>query len=103
MHLTARPQACALDSGGEPIGATAFAMFTKKQRQWTSPPYTDETIERFKTSMVDPSVVPTPGSVVTASLEGSRPILVELQALASSTSLGTILNEVPSSRRRSRV
>jgi len=30
-----------------------------------------------------------PGSVVTASMEGSRPILVELQALASSTSFGT--------------
>ena len=30
-----------------------------------------------------------PGSVVTASIEGTRPILVELQALASSTSLGT--------------
>jgi DNA repair protein RadA/Sms len=29
------------------------------------------------------------GSVVTASMEGSRPILVELQALASSTNLGT--------------
>ena len=31
----------------------------------------------------------TPGSVVTASMEGSRPIMVELQALASSTSFGT--------------
>jgi len=30
-----------------------------------------------------------PGSVVTASIEGTRPILVELQALASSTSYGT--------------
>ena len=30
-----------------------------------------------------------PGSVVTASIEGTRPILVELQALASSTHLGT--------------
>jgi len=30
-----------------------------------------------------------PGSVVTASMEGTRPILVELQALASRTSLGT--------------
>ncbi|MBW2591885.1 MAG: DNA repair protein RadA [Deltaproteobacteria bacterium] len=30
-----------------------------------------------------------PGSVVTASMEGTRPILVELQALVSSTSLGT--------------
>ena len=30
-----------------------------------------------------------PGSVVTSSMEGTRPILVELQALASSTNLGT--------------
>lgn len=30
-----------------------------------------------------------PGSVVTASMEGTRPILVELQALATSTSFGT--------------
>jgi DNA repair protein RadA/Sms len=30
-----------------------------------------------------------PGSVVTASMEGTRPILVELQALAASSSLGT--------------
>lgn len=31
----------------------------------------------------------TPGSVVTASMEGSRPILVEIQALVSSSHLGT--------------
>jgi len=30
-----------------------------------------------------------PGSAVTASMEGTRPILIELQALASSTSFGT--------------
>ena len=33
--------------------------------------------------------ISSPGSVVTASMEGTRPILVELQALASSTSFGT--------------
>lgn len=33
--------------------------------------------------------VKTPGSVVTASMEGTRPILVELQALAGSTNFGT--------------
>ena len=32
-----------------------------------------------------------PGSVVTSSMEGTRPILVELQALASSTSFGNCL------------
>ncbi|MDP6629969.1 MAG: deoxyribonuclease IV [Kiritimatiellia bacterium] len=33
------------------IGATAFAMFTKNQRQWKAPAYTDETIALFKTNM----------------------------------------------------
>ncbi len=32
----------------EKIGATAFAMFTKNQRQWSAPAYTEETIARFK-------------------------------------------------------
>jgi deoxyribonuclease-4 len=30
------------------IGATAFALFTKNQRQWHSTPLTDESIEKFK-------------------------------------------------------
>ncbi len=30
------------------IGAKAFAMFTKNQRQWTSPPLTETSIEAFK-------------------------------------------------------
>ncbi len=30
------------------IGATAFALFTKNQRQWTSPPLSEERIELFK-------------------------------------------------------
>jgi len=33
------------------IGATAFAMFTKNQRQWSSPPYTQETIKKFREAM----------------------------------------------------
>jgi len=48
------------------------------------------------TEVVNPSAVflserpvNTPGSVVTASMEGTRPILVELQALSSSTNFGT--------------
>lgn len=32
------------------IGADAFALFTKNQRQWVSPPLTDEIIEMFKTA-----------------------------------------------------
>jgi deoxyribonuclease-4 len=30
------------------IGATAFALFTKNQRQWAAKPLTDESIHRFK-------------------------------------------------------
>jgi deoxyribonuclease IV len=30
------------------IGATAFALFTKNQRQWTAKPLTEESIRRFK-------------------------------------------------------
>ena len=32
----------------EEIGATAFAMFTKNQRQWKAPPLTKKTIEAFR-------------------------------------------------------
>ena len=30
------------------LGATAFAMFTKNQRQWSAPPYRQEAVESFK-------------------------------------------------------
>ena len=30
------------------IGATAFALFTKNQRQWSAPPLTDDQIARFR-------------------------------------------------------
>ncbi|MBT3191965.1 MAG: deoxyribonuclease IV [Verrucomicrobia bacterium] len=33
------------------IGATAFAMFTKNQRQWVAPPYTDKTIASFRENL----------------------------------------------------
>lgn len=33
------------------IGARAFAMFTKNQRQWKAADYTDEIIERFQSGM----------------------------------------------------
>jgi len=34
------------------IGAKAFALFTKNQRQWMAPPLTKESIEKFKANMV---------------------------------------------------
>jgi deoxyribonuclease-4 len=33
------------------IGARAFALFTKNQRQWHAKPYSDDQIERFKENM----------------------------------------------------
>ena len=30
------------------LGASAFAMFTKNQRQWSAPPYKDESVAAFK-------------------------------------------------------
>ncbi|MGA6924567.1 MAG: TIM barrel protein, partial [Desulfosarcina sp.] len=35
------------------IGATAFALFTKNQRQWTAKPLTDESIRRFRKNCAD--------------------------------------------------
>ena len=35
------------------IGAKAFAMFTKNQRQWKSPPLTEKSIEAFKKNCAD--------------------------------------------------
>ena len=32
----------------EAIGAKAFAMFTKNQRQWSVPPLSEEEVELFK-------------------------------------------------------
>lgn len=33
------------------IGATAFALFTRNQRRWSNPPYTEETIAAFHQQM----------------------------------------------------
>jgi len=35
------------------IGANAFALFTKNQRQWNAKPLTDETIDLFKTNCAE--------------------------------------------------
>jgi len=33
------------------IGAKAFAMFTKNQKRWTSPPFSQKSIDNFKTNL----------------------------------------------------
>jgi deoxyribonuclease-4 len=40
------------------IGATAFALFTKNQRQWKAKPLSDETICRFKTNCEESGYTP---------------------------------------------
>jgi deoxyribonuclease-4 len=40
------------------IGATAFALFTKNQRQWKAKPLTDASIQRFKENCADAGYPP---------------------------------------------
>jgi len=40
------------------IGAKAFALFTKNQRQWVAKPLDDETIEKFKTNLAKSGILP---------------------------------------------
>ena len=40
------------------IGATAFALFTKNQRQWTAKPLTDASIRRFRKNCEDAGYTP---------------------------------------------
>ncbi|RDH89502.1 MAG: deoxyribonuclease IV [endosymbiont of Seepiophila jonesi] len=42
----------------EKIGAKAFALFTKNQRQWKAKPLTDETIEGFKVILEQVGIAP---------------------------------------------
>lgn len=40
------------------IGANGFALFTKNQKQWSAPPLSQESIERFKTKCEELGFVP---------------------------------------------
>ncbi len=40
------------------IGAKAFALFTKNQRQWVAKPYDEKTIEKFKTNLKKSKIKP---------------------------------------------
>lgn len=40
------------------IGATAFALFTKNQRQWQAKPLTDENITRFRDNLAEAAIGP---------------------------------------------
>ena len=40
------------------IGAKAFAMFTKNQRQWVAKPLTDKVIESFKSNLKKSGIEP---------------------------------------------
>ncbi|MEN4046485.1 deoxyribonuclease IV [Sulfurimonas sp. NWX367] len=40
------------------IGAKAFALFTKNQRQWVAKPLDNETIQKFKTALEESGILP---------------------------------------------
>ena len=40
------------------IGAKAFALFTKNQRQWVAKPLDNETIQKFKTALQESGILP---------------------------------------------
>lgn len=42
----------------ESIGAKAFAMFTKNQRQWQAKPYSEKNIHEFKTNLEKSGIAP---------------------------------------------
>ena len=42
----------------EAIGAKAFALFTKNQRQWVAKPYDSELIDKFKRALDDSGILP---------------------------------------------
>jgi deoxyribonuclease-4 len=47
-HVSAAGGVDNAPENAEKIGASALALFTKNQRQWSAKPYTEELIERFK-------------------------------------------------------
>lgn len=70
------------------IGAGAFALFTKNQRQWQAKPLSDESIRRFKQNCADAGFTPdqilphdsyliNPGHPEAAGLEKSRTALID--------------------------
>ncbi len=46
VHVTGGVENAPVNAGA--IGAKAFALFTKNQRQWTAAPYTEKNISLFK-------------------------------------------------------
>ncbi len=40
------------------VGASAFALFTKNQRQWVSPPLTAKSMEQFKANCTEAGITP---------------------------------------------
>lgn len=49
-HVSASGGLQSAPENARSIGATAFALFTKNQRQWVSKPLTEEEIEKFKST-----------------------------------------------------
>jgi len=52
-HISASGGVQNAPANARALGATAFGMFAKNQRQWLAAPYTRETIAGFRNNMVD--------------------------------------------------
>jgi len=52
VHISAAGGVENVPINAHQIGAKAFALFTKNQRQWVAPPLTSESIKKFKENCV---------------------------------------------------
>ena len=50
-HTSVAKGLCNAVANAHAIGADAFALFTKSQRQWTAPPLKEEDIQRFRSAV----------------------------------------------------
>ncbi len=57
-HVSARGGVQNAPLNAEKIGATAFALFTKNQRQWQAKPLTGEQIAAFKNNLMQVGIAP---------------------------------------------
>ncbi len=57
-HVSASGGVFNAPKNAEAIGAKAFALFTKNQRQWKAKPYDQETIDKFKERLETSGILP---------------------------------------------
>ncbi|UCM99925.1 deoxyribonuclease IV [Sulfurimonas sp. SWIR-19] len=57
-HVSASGGVYNAPKNAQEIGAKAFALFTKNQRQWVAKPLDAETIQKFKTALQESGILP---------------------------------------------